>query len=288
MDSASSAAAFLAVIALSDGLRLLPPGGGAIVVCNTWLRGWTVARVSDHDQGKRPRLLTWCSPVVLPLVLPARQEVSLPVGRLVARFRARRTRTAGHVVVLRVGGAMTLLALVVGTPLLTSRYGVWGLVVALGAVLLLSLAQAVVAMLGMRRAGRSLREAAMACVKLCWPFTAPRGAEELERQVASGVPRLLLLAELLPPDQFGALVRPLLYDAVVRGATDPDVGYLREQLGESRIAALMREPPPSADGAGWCPRCGDSFARAHGSCSDCVDVALVPRFAAETPSLRIA
>lgn len=244
--------------------------------------------MSDPDEGERARLLTWCSPLVLPLVLPSRPESSLPVRRLVARFRARRARTRGHVAALRVGGVSTLIALVVGIPLLTSTYGVWGLLVAIAAVLLLSLAQAAVAMLGLRRAGCSLREAGMACFRLCWPFTAPRAAEEVERQVASGMPRLVLLAELLPPGELGVFARPLLYDAVVRGVENPDVRHLYGHLGEARIRALTREPPMSADGEGWCPRCGDSFARSHGYCSDCVDVALVPRFNTETPSLTVA
>lgn len=243
--------------------------------------------MSDPDRGERPRLLTWCSPVVLPLVLPPRQDVSLPVGRLVARFRARRARTRRHVVALRAGGVITLLALVAGIPLLTSGFGVWGLLCALMSVLLLSLTQAAVAMHALRRAGCSLRQAVMTCVRLCWPFTAPRAAEEVERQVASGVPRLVLLSELLPPGEFTFFVRPLLYDAIVRGREDPDVGHLCGHLGESRIRALTSEPPTAADGEGWCPRCGDSFARAHGHCSDC-DVALVPRCATETRSLTVA
>jgi hypothetical protein len=288
LDSATGAAAFLAVIALLDGLRLLPAAAGAIVVRNTWLRGWSVARVSEPDDRERVRLLTWCSPVALPLVLSTRPQLSLPARRLVARFRARRARTRGHVVALRVGGVSTLIALVLGIPLLTSRYGLWGLLVAVSAVLLLSLTQAAVAMRALRRAGSSLREAAVASVRLCWPFTAPRAAEEVERQVASGMPPLVLLAELLPPGEFGSFVRPLLYDAVVRGVESPDVRDLCDHLGESRIRALTREPPMSADGEAWCPRCGDSFARAHGNCSDCADVALVPRFAAETHSLTVA
>lgn len=244
--------------------------------------------MNDQDEGERARLLTWCSPLVLPLVLPAQQESSLPVRRLVARFRARRARTRGHVVALRVGGATTLLALVVGIPLLTSRYGVWGLLFALAAVLLFSLTQAVLAMLGLRRAGCSLRAAAVACVRLCWPFTAPRAAEEVERQVASGVPRLVLLAELLSPEEFGQFVRPLLYDALVRGAENSDVSHLSGHLGQSRVRALTGEPQRADDGKAWCPRCGDSFDRPDGNCSDCVDVALEPRFAAETRSLTVA
>lgn len=242
----------------------------------------------DHDARERARLLTWCSPIALPLVLSEGQESLLPVRRLVARFRARRARTRGHVVALRVGGAITLVALVLGIPILTSRYGVWGLLVALAALLLLSLTQAVLAMLGTRRAGCSLRDAAVACVRLCWPFTAPRAAEEVERQVASGVPRLVLLAELLSPEEFGQFVRPLLYDAVVRGAENSDVSDLSGHLGQSRVRALTGAPPMSADGTAWCPRCGDSFDRTDGYCSDCVDVALEPRFATETRSLTVA
>lgn len=286
MDSAITAAAFLAVIALSDGLRLLP--AGAIVLCHVWWRGWHVVLVTDRDSGDRPRLMTWCSPLMLPLMLSARREPPLPVARLIARFRARHARTRGHVLALRVGGVLTLVSLVAGIPLLTSRSGIWGLLVATAAVFLLSLGQAVVAMLGMRRAGRSRRKAAAACLRLCWPFNAPRAAEEVERQVVSDVPALVLVAELLGPDDFARFARPLLYDAVMRGLEDQEVARLRGELGASRVVALIREAPTSADGNAWCPRCGDSFTRTDGYCSDCVDVALVPRIQHETPSLTVA
>lgn len=286
MDSAAGAAALLAVIAVSDGLRLLP--AGAIVVSHGWLlRGWNVTHVSA-DVRDRLRLLTWCSPLVLPLVLTRQPETVLPPRRVVARYRARRRRTRGYVLTLRVCGAITLVALVVGIPLLTARSGVWGLLVAVAAVFLLSVVQAILAILAMRQAGRTGTRAAAACVQFCWPFSAPRAAEDVERLVGSDVPPLVLLAEVLPPDDFVRFVRPRLYDALERGADDPEIAQLRRYLGADRTAALTREPASSEDGQAWCPRCGATFARAVGDCSDCVDVALVPRAPCETPSLIIA
>ena len=273
MDSASTAAAFLAVIALSDGLRLLP--AGAIVVSRLVLGDWTVSWVQpDHHAGSGLRLITWCSPVLLPLVLSEDAGGTAPLKRRLTRFRARKRRTRSHVVALRVGGILILVTLVVVTPWLTARSGIWGLLLGVSLVWWLCVVQMIIAMAAFRRAGATFGGAILTSMKCLWPFTAPRVAEDVMGRVVAGVPPLILLHELLPRDAFRHFARPLLFDVVVRGEPADAVVALRAQLGESETAEIVNGRPTVCDGDAYCPRCGASFYRSARLCSDCVEVEL--------------
>jgi hypothetical protein len=274
VSSATSAALLLAVVALSDGLRLLP--AGAIVACRVLFGDWAVDRV-NAEQRVRPRLITWCSPLALPVVLHGGVESSLSLGRRLTRFRARMRRTRSLVGALRLGGVLILTTLIGGVPWLTARWGVWGFLLGLSALLWLCLVQGVTAMVAFRRAGVGVTRALLTTVKYLWPFTGPRAAEDVLHQVARDVPPLILLRELLPGDAFGHFVRPLLFDAVVRGAQTPAVAELRAHLGAASVASIVNEPPRQRDGDAFCPRCGASFSRRAGPCSDCAEVELRPR-----------
>lgn len=273
MSSATSAAVLLAVIALSDGLRLLP--AGAIVVCRVVVGAWSVGWV-NADRTRRPRLVTWCSPFALPLVLADDVESHLTVGRRRARFRARLRRTRAHVAALRIGGVLILATLIVGIPWLTARADVWGFLLGLSTVLWLCFVQTVIAIVALRRAGSGLKRALLASVKYLWPFSGPRAAEDVMQQVTRDVPPLILLREFLTVDAFDHFIRPILFDAVVRGAETAAVAELRACLGEGQVASIVNQPPRHRDGDAFCPRCGASFYRRAGFCSDCVEVELRP------------
>ncbi len=278
MDSASTAALFLAIIAVSDGLRLLP--AGATVVSRLAFGDWLVAWVnSDGQSGSRLRLITWCSPLLLPLVLSDDTDTAVPLGRRLARCRARMRRTRSHFAVLRIGGILILAALVAGIPWLTSRSGIWGLLLGASVVLWLCVVQTVIAIAAFRRAGSTLGQAMLTSAKCLWPFSAPRAAEEVMRRVVAGVPPLILMHTLLPGDAFRRFARPLLFDAVVRGEQADGVLELRARLGESEIAEILNEPPTVPDGDAYCPRCGASFYRGARFCSDCAEVELRPQLA---------
>jgi hypothetical protein len=277
VDSASTAAAFLAVVALSDGLRLLP--AGAIVVSRLAFGAWAVAWVHGQASGGTVRLITWCSPLLLPAVL-CDAEHALSLKRRLARLRARMRRTRSYVAALRIGGVLTLVALIGGIPWLTARSGAWGLLLGVSLALGLCVLQTVVALMAFRKAGASLSRATRESVKFLWPFSAPRAAEEVVSRAIAGVPTLVVVHELLPADAFRRFARPLLFDAVVRGEQNGHVAELRALLGESEVARIVNEPPLVHDGDAYCPRCGASFYRVARCCSDCVEVELRPRAAA--------
>lgn len=276
MDNPATVAALLAAIAVSDGLRLLP--AGAIVVSRLAFGDWRAAWVNtDRDAGSRLRLITWCSPLLLPVVLAGTPDATMPLSQRVARFRKRMRRTRSYLAALRVGGILTLAALVIGIPWLTARSGIWGLLLGVALVLGLSLTQAVVAIVAVRRAGAGMGHAMLRSARYLWPFTAPRAAEDVLSCVTAGVPPLILLHQLLPADAFRRFVRPLLFDAVVCGEHPERVTALRAHLGESQVSEIVSRPPSERDGDAYCPRCGASFYRGARVCSDCVGVELLPQ-----------
>jgi hypothetical protein len=276
LDSASTAGVFLAVIAVADGLRLLP--AGAIVVSRIAFGDWSVAWVNpDLRTGGQLRLITWCSPLLLPQVLGGTADAAMPLGRRLARFRKRARRTRSYVAALRIGGILTLAALVIGIPALTARSGIWGLLFGVAVVLGLSVMQAVLATAALRRTGASIGRAMLWSAKYLWPFSAPRAAEDVMSRVTAGVPPLILLGELLPPETFRRFARPLLFDAVVRDEQTEGVAALRAHMGESQVAEILSGPPSERDGDAFCPRCEASFYRGAHFCSDCAGVELRPQ-----------
>lgn len=278
MDSASTAAAFLAAIAVSDGLRLLP--AGAIVVCRLAFGDWSVAWASAaRPAGSRLRLITWCSPLLLPVVATIDADATLPLRRRVARFRARMRRTREYVAVLRVGGVVILVALIAGIPWLTARSSAWGLLLGISLVLLLCVMQTVIAIAAFRRAGVAFGGAAVASVRYLWPFSAQRAAEDVMHRAAADVPQMVLMHELMPPETFRRFARPILFDAVVRHDARHEVAMLRAHLGEALVAEIVNRPPSDRDGDAYCPRCGASFYRGTRFCSDCAGVELRPQIA---------
>lgn len=266
------------MIAVSDGLRLLP--AGAIVVCRLAFGDWSVAWPSagGHD-ASRLRLVTWCSPLLLPVVAAVAADASLPLRRRVVRFRARMRRTEAYVAVLRIGGVAILVALIAGIPWLTARSGAWGLLLGISLVVSLCVLQTVIAIGAFRRTGATFGRAAVASVRYLWPFSAQRAAEDVLHRAAADVPQMILMHELLPPETFRRFARPSLFDAIVRHEARHEVAMLRGHLGEALVAEIVNRPPSDGDGDAYCPRCGTNFYRGARFCSDCSGVELRPQIA---------
>lgn len=270
MDNVVTAGVFLAIIAWSEGLRLLPPE--AFVLRRLPFDVWRVAGVPDDV--RRLRVVSWCIPLALPLVVAATGAGQAPAAPgAVAGLRQRASRVRRHLAALRVIGVALLLALVVGLPMLVGRSGLWGLLVGMATVLTLACVQATLAAFAFTRIGEQPGRALFACVRYCWPFAAPRAAEDVQRRVAAGVPPLVLLHELLPPEEFARVGRPLLYDTLVRGMSTPDTASLLEHMGEQDARALLALPASEPD-ARFCPRCGTAFHSERAHCSDCAGVEL--------------
>lgn len=270
MDSLVTAGAFLAIIAWSEGLRALP--AGAQVLRRLPFDAWRVA--GGPEEVRRIRVVSWCIPLALPLVVGAEVVSDAPdTPAAVAMLRERARRARRHLAALRVNGVVILLALVVGLPMLVGRSGVWGLLVGMTTMVVLACVQAALAASAFARLGERPGRALLAATRYCWPFAAQRAPEDLQRRVASDLPALVLLHELLPADEFARVARPLVYDALVGGASAPETERLLAHLGEREARALLALPPSEPD-ARFCPRCGTGFQPDRAHCSDCAGVAL--------------
>ncbi|MEX2153960.1 MAG: hypothetical protein WD825_11525 [Gemmatimonadaceae bacterium] len=275
----------LALVALSDGVRRIP--AGAIVLRRLGLGPWTAPRFEEPES--RLELVSWCIPLALPLVLTREsngtsgpESAELALTRRLTRFRARLRRVRHHVLALRINGLAILATLVVVLPLLAYRGGAWGFLVGVQLLLTLCLVQVVAAAMALRRVGIALRPALFASVPFAWPFTAPRAAEVVQSHAVAGLPPLLALHELAPEDEFLRVARPALYDAMVRNIVSDDVAALAELWGEARVRSLIGKP--SAEDADlYCPRCGSAFNPGREFCTDCGDVALLPRAGVVSP-----
>lgn len=272
MDSVAAAGLLLGIVALSDGLRLLP--ASAIVIRRGAFGGWSLP--PGAQDARTLRLVSWCIPLALPLIMEhgAGTSSAEPLRRRVTRFRARQRRVRPWIVALRAVGFATLLALIAGLPFLIGRSGSWGLMVGIALVFALALTQAGISAFALRRAGVSARRAVFASLKFCWPFTAPRAAEEVQRRVVVDIPVLVVLHHLLPGEDFERIARPMLYDALVRDRVSPEAAAMIQYLGDPLSRAFVARLPGSFEGDAFCPRCGTGFNRGPTLCSDCDEVAL--------------
>lgn len=258
----------LAVVALIEGVRRLTPD--AFVLRRILFGGWSAA--SPLELGRQWYLVAWPIPIVLPLVLGDDQrDGGLGIARHRARLRARARRTRFTTEVLRALGALILVAFIVGVPVATLRWDVFGLVVAVAIVLVACAAQALVTHIALRRTGASSRFALYTSLRMLWPFTAPLAAEVVQKQVVRGAPTVLVLVELLGRERFSRQMRGRLYDELHGGDVNGVLGALYDR---EALATFLRQPP---DGAGFpfCPRCGSAYRAETTECIDCEGVSLV-------------
>src|SRR5512138_651970 len=121
-------AAILYGITFAEGVRQLP--ADAIVLRRFAFGPWRFVRRVEIGAGLR--LVSWCLPVSLPLVL-ARGSAAVDRAEIrerLERVRAGMASTRLSLVLLRVLGLVTMLLLVAGVPIVVERNGLFGLVVA--------------------------------------------------------------------------------------------------------------------------------------------------------------
>ncbi|HYR08204.1 MAG TPA: hypothetical protein VEQ60_10565 [Longimicrobium sp.] len=246
----------LAAIALAEGLRRVPAGGVLLrrVPGYPWQVGAGPYRASAW------RLTSAFSPLALHVLLQRADAAPRPMpGRGAIRL---------WIALLRVPSLLALIALVVGVPLLTASMATRGLILAVAAALGTSLLTAILAMLALVRMGIGWKTAAGDALRIVSPFTSPRAPEIVLERVLAGVPVIDAARALLPPGAFAAWIRPLAYDAVMRGADDGLV-----PRGEAE--RIIRQPPAdAAPGDAWCPRCAGVYQPGVEACRGCGDVPL--------------
>lgn len=265
-------AAILYGISFAEGVRQLP--ADAIVLRRFAFGRWRYVRRVEIGAGLR--LVSWCLPVSLPLVLP---RASRPAGEAeiperVSAMRARIAETSFSLALLRGLGLVTLL-LVAGVPFVVERSGLFGLIVAVIVLLELMFVQALAVGWLLRRLGATGRSAAMTSLKLFNPFGVQRASEVIFARVVADMPAFVVAHELLGAEEFVRAFRPMLYDALHGEGAVEDVASLAPLLAEERVASLLRTAPPGLAGGAFCPRCASQFASDGGFCSECHDVPLL-------------
>jgi hypothetical protein len=272
MSDSFSTILILALVALSEGVRRLTPG--AFVLRRTFGR-WSMAETLEL--GRELHLVAWAIPVSLPLVLPADASADrkrLGLRRLLKRLRDRARRVKLEVAILRVVGTIVLLGLVVGVPLATLRWDVYGLVLAIELLALFCVAQAIMLWNALRRSGVAPRAALATSLKALWPFTAPRAAEFVNDQVVRGVPPVAVAHELLGETRFLRELRPLVFDHVHADEPSEIASVLTQLCGADRLSAFLRERPADSGDEPFCPRCASQYRAEVTQCVNCEGVEL--------------
>jgi hypothetical protein len=262
-------AAILYGITFAEGVRQLP--ADAIVLRRLAFGRWRFVRRVEIGAGLR--LVSWCLPASLPVVLPRASAAASDATILerVSEMRARLGETRLSLGLLRVLGLLTLLLLVAGVPIVVERNGLFGLIAVVIVLLELTFVQALWAGWLLRRSGATGRSAAMASLKLLNPFGVQRAAEVVFARIVADIPALVVAHELLGEEDFVRAFRPMLYDAL-HGDGLPGLGPL---FDERRLASVLRAPPPGLTSGAFCPRCESQFASDAGFCSDCDDIPLL-------------
>lgn len=254
---------FLAAIALSESIRRLP--GDTLLLRRLGWKPWRCAPDGVADQA---RLVSWCIPLDLPMILhPDSGTTRLGLRRALTRFRARMRRVEPDVAVLR-GIGLGSLGLLLFLPVAMSWWGLWGLLSSVELLFMLTLGQTTIAWSALARSGMTRRAAAGASLKFLWPFTSQRAAEAVMAQVASGVPTLMVARELLGDAEFLRAFRRLAYDTV-KGDLRGDNGRLIEAMFSRPLleAAILMGPAGAIEP--WCPRCLTLYQTGTATCADC-------------------
>ena len=254
-------AGILAVVALSEGIRLVPPGS---LVLERPRGRWRVARTFELGSGLH--LVSWCIPCTLPAVLPP-----APLGDTrndAERVRERIAAIDGHVIALRLVGAAILVVLVGGLPYSASRWSGIGLLGALALLILLCVTQVLVTRHALRRLGEG-----SGAWRMLWPFSAPRAPQLVQERALAGFSPLLAAQTLLPGDDLLHAMRATVYDAVAfgnaSGARDLLALYPRDELQRFIWSPLSTEGYP------YCPRCASVYRVGTELCADCESISLM-------------
>lgn len=266
----------LAVVAWLEGVRRLD--AQTAVMRKHGFGPW---RVESGLRRNRPFHVVSIWP---PLTLGIRVRLASPssaqpsrVLRRQTRLRVRRVR--GLATFARIVGVVTLALIVPGLPFAVSRFGTFGLIAVLAALLSLSTTCAIAVFTALRALGMPSREAIRATVPMISPFGALRGAEVILEHALAGAPAVAAAQALMPHDAFVQWVRRHAYDAVRSaqpGDLDPALASdLTAAFGRAELAKLVDSAPHDLPAnARFCRRCGQSYAAGTKRCADCTDLPL--------------
>jgi hypothetical protein len=268
-----STVVILAAVTLLDGVRRVP--AGALVLRRVLTGPWTVA---DREAEPGLRLVSSWSSFTVPLIVPSGgiPEADALAEKAQGPLEARVARVRGTIGVLRLLGALVLLAIVFGVPAAVARFDVWGLAASLTVVMLLSVVTTTVVAWTMRRSGRSWRRAVRLAAPLLYPFSTPRAAELVLGHAAAGAAPLMVARSLLGEAAFVSWVRPHAYDAMQGGVLTHDPRGIVALVGRSGLARIV-ETPPAHCGTGerYCARCARVYRADTMTCPECRGLPLV-------------
>ncbi|HJU74246.1 MAG TPA: hypothetical protein VJ717_10910 [Gemmatimonadaceae bacterium] len=207
-----------------------------------------------------------------PLFTSIGAPVETATGAQLDHVKERYARAAKTIRALRLIGVAELLLLLIGIPTGVASYAGIGFLVAVAATAAVCSLGAVIAVRQWTVLSGGTRPSMRKILAWCWPFSAPRAAEDVLREVFRGASAPVVARAVLSPAGFNAWIRPWAYDHLVR-ERKPAIDGL---IPASELEALVRHAPQDRDpgAASYCPRCGQSWARPGGHCNGC-DVALV-------------
>ena len=250
--------AVFAALVLLEGLRRVP--AGALVLRGLGPSGWRPQ--GEPEPRARWRIVSWWSPIAPALLVPPVEGApALELGALEARLQVA-SRAAPW---LAVSAGVTLLALVLGLPVATARFGGVGFLAGAAAVLTLAVANAGAGAFALRRLGAAPRRSRI--LAWCSPFAAGRVLEGVFEAALAGASPAQAVRALSGEAVFAKWCRPRAYDVVYQGLDDPD---LRAAADHSTLKAIAKAPPQdSAGGASFCPRCAATWRVPVGACPTC-------------------
>lgn len=264
--------ATLLAITTIEGFRWLP--ADSVVLQRLGAGDWNVAREKTRAG---MHLISWCIPVLAPVVLSPQQPGTGATGvrRLLHRFHARSRRTRLGLACVRAASFVTLATVVLVLPAATQRFGGTGLAASGAAVLLLCVLQAWCTYLLLRRSGAPGKRALVASLGVLNPFASHRAGEIVQAQIASGMPTLAAAFALLGEDRFMLQLRRTAYDALHDDEHADARAVLTQLIEPERLARHFATSPECAVATMFCPRCAAAFIVHRADCTECV-VPLLP------------
>lgn len=209
------------------------------------------------------RLVSWWPPATTTLmVAPAGGQSHLDLEARLGPIR-------GHLQVLRILGALGLLALVIVVPVAMRWWGGVGFLASLLAVVLLAGLLTAVSYLASGKLELTRRQRLAFALPRLNPFAAPAAGEALLERAVNGAEPLAVARALMGPEEFFHWIRPLAYD-VMQGNMPERGEELLKVVGRKLLNAMIAARPARVEAnSPWCPRCGSEFGSAATVCPAC-------------------
>ncbi len=176
---------------------------------------------------------------------------------------------------------LLLVWIALGIPVVTSRFGIAGLVRGIASALIFAAMLAAVAIVELRALGLRWWPSIRRAAHLVSPFSAPQAAELVATAALEDLSPAIRVAVLLGDIRFLTWIRPAAYDVLherVDAASDETAApaTLVRVLPRPVLERATRARPDARDSdAGYCPRCARTYREGVTTCSECGDLALV-------------